>query len=39
MSTLKNGFLGLENSAIPFGRKEKNFFVTFERYDLSNGEE
>jgi len=23
----------------PFGAREKNFFVNFERYDLANGEE
>jgi hypothetical protein len=36
---LKNGFFGLQNSAIPFGHREKNFFVNFECYDLANGEE
>jgi hypothetical protein len=39
ISTLKNGFFGLQNSAVPLGRREKNFFVNFEHYDLANGEE
>jgi hypothetical protein len=32
-------FLGLQNYAIPLGRKGKNFFANFELYDLANGKE
>jgi hypothetical protein len=39
ISTFKNGFFGLQNSAVPLGHREKNFFVNFERYDLTNDEE
>jgi hypothetical protein len=28
ISTLKNGFFGLQNSAVPLKRSEKNFFST-----------
>ena len=39
ISTLKIGFFGLQNSAVPFGTGGKNFFFNFEHYDLANGEE
>jgi len=39
MSTLENGFVGLQNSADPFWHRGKNSFVNFERYDLAIGEE
>jgi hypothetical protein len=32
-------FLGLQNSVVLVGRREKHFFVNFERCDLANGEE
>jgi hypothetical protein len=32
-------FFGLQNSVVPLGHREKNFFFNFERYDLANGEE
>jgi hypothetical protein len=35
MSTLKNGFFGLQNSVVPLGRREKNLSVDFEYYDLA----
>jgi hypothetical protein len=35
----KNGFFGLQNSAVPFGCTGKKLFVNFEHYDLANGEE
>jgi hypothetical protein len=39
LSTLKNGFFGLQNSIVPLKHSEKNFFFNFEHYDLANGEE
>jgi hypothetical protein len=39
MSTLKNGFFGLQNSVIPLKSSGKSFFFNFEHYDLANGEE
>jgi hypothetical protein len=39
ISSLKNGFFGLQNSAVPFGRRGNLFLINFERYDLANGEE
>jgi hypothetical protein len=39
ISTLKNGFFGLQNSAVPVWGREKNRFINFEHYDLANGEE
>jgi hypothetical protein len=37
--TLKNGFFGLQNSAVPFRRTGKKRFLNFECYDIANGEE
>jgi hypothetical protein len=36
--TLKNGFFGLQNSAVPFGHSGIFIFFNFECYDLANGE-
>jgi hypothetical protein len=35
----KNGFSGLQNSAVPLRHRKKNFSIDFEYYDLANGEE
>jgi hypothetical protein len=37
--TLKNGFFGPQNSAVPLEHREKTFFFNFEPYDLANGME
>jgi hypothetical protein len=36
---LKMVFLAFKTLLYPLGAGEKNFFVSFERYDLANGEE
>jgi hypothetical protein len=39
MSTLKDGYFGLQNSTVSLGRRGKYFLVNFKRYEIANNEE
>jgi hypothetical protein len=39
ITTIKTGFFGPQNSAIPLEHREKTFVFNFEPYDLANGME
>jgi hypothetical protein len=39
MTTSKNGYFGLQNSAVPVEHMGKRLFSNFDRYDLANGME